>query len=290
MKKNILLYNKINLCYIKYRYAIYVLALKPQIYRCRTIYNSYCILSLRGYIFILLRIKIVGEFVMWNNYFFNIQMKYSMRVSRSEPLIIKLDAKNVTKNKAIDLLDRKNENSFINVLEKTAKYFTEKYNCYAILGSDEISFICEKPIVIESDLEPDEFYQSNEIISLFVQYFFDYFNEFDKHKKVYWHGKCFSIPKGKIRSFVKYRSKIIQNVMTTYFLIKKQEYNGTEKLDIRISKCKNFADYDIFKELERGILYYNGTRIDLDKFLDSGKIEETNKINVEDLFSNLTNL
>lgn len=227
---------------------------------------------------------------MWKNYFNNIQKKYSMRVSRTEPLVIRLDGKDITKNKSINLLDRESKNSFTNSLEKTVKYFTEKYNCFSIFGSDEASFVFKNPNLILEDMTNDACNSSNEIISGFSQYFFKYFNEFDKHKVVYWHGKCFSIPENKIKSYIKYRSKIIQNVMTTYFLMKKGKYDGNEKLDIRISKCKNFADYDIFKELERGILYYNGTRIDLDKFLDSGKIEETNKINVEDLFSNLTNL
>lgn len=227
---------------------------------------------------------------MWKNYFNNIQKKYSMRVSRTEPLVIRLDGKDITKNKSINLLDRENEISFTNSLEKTVKYFTEKYNCFAIFGSDETSFVFENPNLILKDMTNDACNYSNEIISGFSQYFFKYFNEFDKHKVVYWHGKCFSIPENKIKSYIKYRSKIIQNVMTTYFLMKKGKYDGNEKLEERINKCKNFADYDIFKELERGILYYNGTRIDLDKFLDSGKIEETNKVNVEDLFSNLTNL
>lgn len=213
-----------------------------------------------------------------------------MRVSRTEPLVIRLDGKDITKNKSINLLDRENEISFTNSLEKTVKYFTEKYNCFAIFGSDETSFVFENPNLILKDMTNDACNYSNEIISGFSQYFFKYFNEFDKHKVVYWHGKCFSIPENKIKSYIKYRSKIIQNVMTTYFLMKKGKYDGNEKLEERINKCKNFADYDIFKELERGILYYNGTRIDLDKFLDSGKIEETNKVNVEDLFSNLTNL
>lgn len=227
---------------------------------------------------------------MWKNYFNNIQKKYSMRVSRTEPLVIRLDGKDVTKNRLIDLLDRKNENSFNNSLEITVKYFTEKYNCFAIFGSDEASFIFKNPNLILKDMTNDACNSSNEIISGFSQYFFKYFNEFDKHKVVYWHGKCFSIPENKIKSYIKYRSRIIQNVMTTYFLVKKGKYDGNEKLEKRINKCKSLADYSTFSDIENGVLYYNGARIDLDKFLNSDIIEETNKINVEELFSDLTNL
>lgn len=227
---------------------------------------------------------------MWNNYFGNIQKKYSMRVSRTKTLVIRLDGKDVTKNKSIDLLDRENENSFSNSLEKTVKYFTEKYNCFAIFGSDEVSFICENPSLILEDMTSDVCNSSNEVISGFSQYFFKYFNEFDKHKVVYWHGKCFSISNDKIKSYIKYRSRIIQNVMTTYFLMRKGKYKGNEKLELREAKCMEFEDYSVLQDIERGVLYYNGTRIDLDKFLDNDKIEEKTKINVEDLFSNLTNL
>lgn len=223
---------------------------------------------------------------MWKNYFNNIQKKYSMRVSRNLPLVIRLDGKDVTKNKAINMLDRESKDSFTNALEDSVKYFTEKYNCFAIFGSDEVSFICANPTLLLEDMTNDGCNFSNEIISGFSQYFFKYFNEFDKHKVVYWHGKCFSIPEDKIKSYIKYRSKIIQNVMTTYFLIKQGEYKDKEKLEIRIDKCKELVGYDAFKDIEKGVLYCNGTRINLDKFLN-GEIEEVNKIDVEDLFSNL---
>lgn len=223
---------------------------------------------------------------MWKNYFNNIQKKYSMRVSKTLPLVIRLDGKDVTKNKSINLLDRESKDSFTNALENSVKYFTEKYNCFSIFGSDEVSFIFDNPNFILEDMTNDSCNSSNEIISGFSQYFFKYFNEFDEHKVVYWHGKCFSIQEDKIKSYIKYRSRIIQNVMTTYFLIKQGKYRENEKLENRINKCGSLEGYDVFKDIERGILYYNGAKIDLDKFLD-GQIEEVNKINIENLFSDL---
>ena len=50
---------------------------------------------------------------MWNSYFKQIQNKYSMRVSFNKPLVIRLDGKDVTKNKSIDLLSNY-ESSFTN--------------------------------------------------------------------------------------------------------------------------------------------------------------------------------
>lgn len=62
---------------------------------------------------------------MWQSYFFQIQSKYNMRVSIKNPLVIRLDGKNVTKNKNFDLLNNY-EGSFINLLENTVKHFTRK--------------------------------------------------------------------------------------------------------------------------------------------------------------------
>ena len=98
-----------------------------------------------------------------------------MRVSFKNPLVIRLDGKDVTKNKKYDLLNNY-EGNFRNTLEKTAEFFTRKYKCLAILGSDEISFIFTDPLVVISDLDKEKWNTSNEIISVFSQYFFDYFN------------------------------------------------------------------------------------------------------------------
>lgn len=222
---------------------------------------------------------------MWTNYFFNIQRKYSMRVSKKLPLVIRLDGKDVTKNKSIDLMDRTNE-GFGYALEETVKYFTSKYHCYAIFGSDEVSFICVEPTIVLQDLDSDATNYSNEIISVFSQYFFKYFNEFNKHRTIYWHGKCFTISNDKIKSYVKYRSKIIENVMATYFLKSKKAYSGNEKLSNQINKCMKYQDYKMLEEIKNGILYFDGNRINLEKFYED-KIEEENKIDIDDLFSDL---
>lgn len=60
---------------------------------------------------------------MWQSYFFQIQNKYNMRVSLKNPLVIRLDGKNVTKNKSYDLLNNF-DGSFRNSLEKSVQYFT----------------------------------------------------------------------------------------------------------------------------------------------------------------------
>lgn len=226
---------------------------------------------------------------MWNSYFFQIQSKYSMRVSFKNPLVIRLDGKDVTKNKKYDLLNNY-EGNFRNTLEKTAEFFTKKYKCLAILGSDEISFIFTDPLVVISDLDKEKWNSSNEIISVFSQYFFDYFNEHNKQSKVFWHGKCFSIRNEKINSYIKFRSSIIKNVMTTYFLSKYNIKMGKEKQEKREIECKKLQGYEVLEDIQNGVLYLEGDRIDIIEFYKGNikKVKSTEHKS-SDLYIDLTN-
>ena len=226
---------------------------------------------------------------MWNSYFFQIQSKYSMRVSFKNPLVIRLDGKDVTKNKKYDLLNNY-EGNFRNTLEKTAEFFTRKYKCLAILGSDEISFIFTDPLVVISDLDKEKWNTSNEIISVFSQYFFDYFNEHNKQSKVFWHGKCFSIRNEKINSYIKFRSSIIKNVMTTYFLSKYNIKMGKEKQEKREIECKKLQGYEVLEEIQNGVLYLEWDRIDIIEFYKGNikKVKSTEHKS-SDLYIDLTN-
>ena len=224
---------------------------------------------------------------MWNSYFKQIQNKYSMRVSFDKPLVIRLDGKDVTKNKSIDLLSNY-ENSFTNSLEETVKFFSKKYNCLAIFGSDEVSFIFYKPMILIEDLDNDKYNRTNEVISVFSQYFFEHFNSLYNGNKVFWHGKCFSISNDKVNSYIKFRSKIIENVLTTYFLKKNNvRESGRIKLAEKIEMCKKYDLYEkILKKLENGILYLNGDRIDIEEFLNGNikKIEPEEKRTEDEYF------
>lgn len=202
---------------------------------------------------------------MWSNYFFSLQTKYDMRVSTKSPLVVRFDGKDVTKNKEINLFYNY-KNGFIDSLKQTAMYFTKKYKGYCILGSDEISFIFPDPMLLLQDLDSDSSNYANEIIALFSQYFFDFFNNIYKENKIFWHGKCFSIPNGKITSYVKYRSGIIKNVMTTYFLIINKINFKNQKLDERIEECKKHTGYDDLGSSPNGYMFFNGNEIDLFEF------------------------
>lgn len=226
---------------------------------------------------------------MWNNYFYQIQTKYSMRLSLKNPLVLRLDGRGITSNKKINLMN-KYKGGFADSLEKSAKYFSKRYHCLCIFGSDEISFIVDDPNIVINDLEPkDKSNYSNEIIAMFVQYFFNYFNSIYKGDKVFWHGKCFSINKEKKISYIKYRSRIIENVLVTYFLKRKKVKNKNGKIDERVEKAKKFKDYEKLKRIQKGILYYNGEKIKLNDYINDGKIniikKNQNKVRFNKFFN-----
>ena len=221
---------------------------------------------------------------MWNSYFYNIQKKYSMRVSTQKPLVIRLDGKDATKNKNINLLDT-STNGFLDALIKSASFFTEKYQCYAVFGSDEISFIFPSTDILLKDLDSDRTTHSHEIISVFSQYFFQYFNNFDKHKIVFWHAKCFSIESEKIVSYVKYRSRSIENVLATYFLKRNNVSFDNSTLEQNKEKCCELPDYASLAPHINGYLYFNGKEISLNDFLN-GNINYI-ELNNDDAFSDI---
>ena len=214
---------------------------------------------------------------MWNNYFYQVQTKYSMRLSLKNPLVLRLDGKGVTRNSNINIMD-KFKGSFYCSMEEAAKHFSRRYHCLCIFGSDEISFIVDNPELVINDLEPsDKSNYSNEIIAMFSQYFFNFFNYVYKGNRIFWHGKCFSINKEKKISYVKYRSRIIENVLVTYFLKKKKVSKKNGKIEERVEKAKKFKDYSKLKKMQKGLLYYDGEKINFDDYINKGEINPIKK-------------
>lgn len=217
----------------------------------------------------------------WFNYFSNMRNKYNMRVSANKPLIIFLDAKDSTKNSRYLLKGKKN--GFFDSMELTAKYFSKRYNCISIWGTDEISFIIEDTDNFIDSINNEKSYRTHDIASIFSQYFFEYFNSVYEGETVYWHCKCFNIAKEKVQSYIKFKSKGILKGITAIFL----KQNGVRnaygiKLEEKIEMCKKHENYFLIEEYKDGILYYNGNKIDLNEYLKGNVIMlEDEKANIE---------
>ena len=227
---------------------------------------------------------------MWIDYFYQIQKKYTMRISDSKPLVIRLDGKDVTKDPDINFL-YSHKGSFLYCLKEAAKYFSKKYECYALCGTDEISFIVENPKKLFEDIQSDQAYYSQEIISVFAEYFYDYFNTLYKPRKIFWHAKCYSISKEKFKSYITYRKKSIQNVIVTYFLKKNNIRNvGNEKISTRLEMCKNFSERPLLEKEMFGNLFFNGNQIDMNEFFNGNiKIIDENNNQHNDNNNNTNN-
>jgi len=229
---------------------------------------------------------------MWHSYFQKIENKYSMRVSLKKVLIIRVDARNITKNRNISLLDNK-QNDFVDCFEKTVKNFSNKYNCLCFFGSDEANFIFDEPTLLLDSLNIDKEKnaRTNEIVALFTQEFFNYFNcLYSRDEKIFWHGGCFSIEKEKINSYIKCRALVVKDVMTAYFLKRMMVKNaGRIKIEERIAQNEKYDGYERVKRVEEGILYLNGQRIDKQDFFNGNiKVIEPEEKNVEDEYFDIT--
>ncbi len=153
---------------------------------------------------------------MWNNYFGNIENKYDLKMNNHTPIVIFIDGKDITKSFKYNLISE-TKNSFNDIFEQTIKHFSRELDCIAISGVDEVSFIFEDSKKIKK-IVSNRTYKAHEIVSIFSQQFYKYFNDRYTNGPVYWHCKCSNIPKGKIKSYIKYRSLTILELTVTYFL------------------------------------------------------------------------
>lgn len=216
------------------------------------------------------------------NYFSNMRNKYNMRVSANKPLIIFLDAKDSSKNNRNLLKGEKN--GFFDSMELTSKYFTRRYNCLSIWGTDEISFIIEDTDMFINSINNEKNYRTHDIASIFSQYFFEYFNSVYEGETVYWHCKCFNISKEKVQSYIRFKSRGILKGITSIFL----KQNGVRnaygiKLEEKLEMCKSYEAYSAIKEYKDGILYKDGNRIDLNEYI-KGNVVILDEKREEDFF------
>ena len=224
----------------------------------------------------------------WVNYFSNMRNKYNTRVSKNKVLIIFLDAKDSSKNH-INLFKGSNDDFFISV-QKTAKFFTQRYNCLSILGTDEISFIFENSDELINTINNEKKYRTHDIVSIFSQYFFEHFNDIYTKQTIYWHCNCFNIPKEKINSYLIYKSRGILKGTTAYFLKQKgiKNPNGI-KLDKKLELFYSYEDHTLIEDYKEGLLYLNGSQISFDEYINGNiqKIDTPKNTNEPNIFLDL---
>lgn len=208
----------------------------------------------------------------WNNYFINIQNKYNMNMNENKPIVIFIDGKDITKSLNHNLI-QENKGSFNDIFEQTIKYFSNKFNCLVISGVDEASFIIKDTKKLKKILSTKKF-KAQDIVSVFSQLFYKYFNDRYINRPIYWHCKCSNIPYGKINSYIKYRSKTIHELNLTYFLKRRNVQDaGKIKLTKKEEICNKINEYNKIKRFAKGRLYKNGKMIDIESYLNNKIVE-----------------
>lgn len=208
----------------------------------------------------------------WNNYFINIQNKYNMNMNENKPIVIFIDGKDITKSLNHNLI-QENKGSFNDIFEQTIKYFSNKFNCLVISGVDEASFIIKDTKKLKKILSTKKF-KAQDIVSVFSQLFYKYFNDRYINRPIYWHCKCSNIPYGKINSYIKYRSKTIHELNLTYFLKRRNVQDaGKIKLTKKEEICNKINEYNKIKRFVKGRLYKNGKMIDIESYLNNKIVE-----------------
>lgn len=215
----------------------------------------------------------------WSNYFVKIQNKYNLKLSINKPLVIFLDGKDITKSLNHNLI-LESKKSFNDIFDQTIKHLSKQFNCLAISGVDEVSFIIEDHSLLKKKLNYKNF-KTHDIVSLFSQLFYKYFNDRYINKPVYWHCKCSNIPIGKINSYIKFRSLTIYELYLTYFLKRKNIPNaGKVELAKKEQICNKIDDFKKLKKFAKGRLYNRGRQIDLEQYFNN-KIVEISEIKRE---------
>lgn len=192
--------------------------------------------------------------IKWYNHFIKIQNKYNLNMNINKPLVIFVDGKNITKSLNCNLI-QESKNSFNDIFEQTIKYYSKEFDCLAISGVDEVSFIFKNGRKLKEKLNYKNL-KAHDIVSVFSQLFYEYFNERYLKEPVYWHCKCSNIPIGKINSYIKFRSLTIYEVYLTYFLKRKNVQNaGKIKILQKEEMCNKLDEFKNIKKYARGRLY-----------------------------------
>ena len=101
---------------------------------------------------------------------------------------------------------------------------------------------------------------------------------------VFWNCKCFNIPKEKVQSYIRFKSKEILDNITDIFLKQNGINSYGINLEEKLKMCKSHEGFYYVSDNKEGVLYYNGGRIDLNEFLNGNILSREKKNNNNDFF------
>ena len=208
------------------------------------------------------------------NYFKTIELKYKYQLSKSKPIIVRFDGKNITKSTRYNL-SKKNEftSALISTTEQMVKHFS---NCIAYIAIDEVNLIFK---------DPDEFFEHYTTNSDSLQYCLsmvqqEFLNIFWRMiPDIYFGVSIFNIPSDKVDSYIKYRKTSAFNVAVTYFAkrkFNKEQYQNKKQKDIIniIKEHRLYEEFCQYKEFVEGVLIDNKVIESKNKDYDSALFDD----------------
>ena len=202
------------------------------------------------------------------NYFKILEDKYKTRLSVKSPIIIRLDGKNICKNKEINMLDE-DSYGFAFALKKAGTFFSRKFNCIALASSDELNLIILEPGQIKRTYGNLECQKVSSFIAQEVAFVF---NSNFSGERIMFDARTFNIPSHKVSSYILYRTQSAKNVYTVYYakkLLSSFERKGKKMYEIDEILCSisdEFKNRSMHNTI--GTAYVNGAATSIDTLLD----------------------
>lgn len=209
-------------------------------------------------------------------FFSKIENKYNIGLNKQRPIIIRLDARNTTKNRNINLLDE-SKNTFSYALKQASKELSNKYPYFLIyIAADEVNIIVLNTKSLLTKMKSNYAQEiSSHIVQEFSHLFHKYYKEF-----IIFDSRAFSIYKDNINSYLIYRKHTNCTVLLSYYLTRIRNVNifkmsYEEMFDYGM---KNFEDFNKRTSYQKeGIIYYKGFEVFIEDYLQSSLEEIDNK-------------
>lgn len=216
------------------------------------------------------------------DYFKYIENKYANRLSVFNPVVIRLDGKDVCGSLDIDILDE-SVGGFAYALIETAKFLSKKFRSIVYVATDEINIIVEDPNLLKNLYKKLE---AQKISSLISQEVFIEFNKHYKGDAVFFDARSFNLYKNKINSYLLHRISLSKNVFVNHFAKEALPHNERTNipLEILVNKLSNvsykFRNRSAYQT--QGFAFLRGIPIEI---LEDGyrtTIEDSTNSSIED--------
>lgn len=200
------------------------------------------------------------------DFFSKIEEKYNIALKKKRGIIVRIDARDTTKNKNLNLLDE--EHGFTYALKTASLEFSKKYPFILVYTAvDEVNFLVLDTDKLLSSMKSNYAQEITAVISQEFSYLFHkYYDKF-----VRFAGRSFSLYKDNYNSYLIYRKHTNVSVLTVYFLkkngfyIHKKTYNEMHKIGMTIESYRNRTPYQI-----AGSVFYRGIVFEIEYVIING--------------------